>query len=242
MILFRTVVLSLLILALANVQLVRSSHRLTVLFLLDQSASIPAVARDAMVPFVTRQVAEHRDSTRSDRAGVIVFANEAQMEVPPIDDDLPLIDRFEGVDQLPTDATDLSAALRLAMATFPEDTARRVVIITDGNETIGSAAETAARLATAGVGIDVVPVQLPPADDVAVERIVLPADDPPRATVRSPIGVAAECPRGRRGRANNGAVETDSTAERHGSDDRRGGRRGAAGQNRLDFSRRTGSA
>ncbi len=72
--------------------------------------------------------------------------------------------------------TDLEAALNMAMALFPEDAAKRVVIITDGNENLGDAMKQATRMASSGVGIDVVPIRLASRSDVSVEKVVVPSD------------------------------------------------------------------
>ena len=71
--LFRTAVWSAIVLALAGVQLVRVSDRVTVMYLLDQSESIPQAKRQVMLDFVIRNVRRHRDRTREDRAGIVVF-------------------------------------------------------------------------------------------------------------------------------------------------------------------------
>jgi uncharacterized membrane protein len=174
--LLRTMVLLLLVLALANLQWLRKSDRMTVAFLLDQSDSIPVEDREAMVDYVVREVQLHRNRARRDKASVIVFGRSANIEVPPLDDDLPLVGRLESAGALVTDATNLEAAMKLAQATFPEDSARRVVIVSDGNENLGDAASVARQLADDGVGIDVVPIWLERDEDVAVERVALPVD------------------------------------------------------------------
>src|SRR5439155_12534331 len=58
--LFRTTVLTLLVLALAGVQLQKVSDRVTVIYLLDQSESIPKLTREAMLEYVMKDVAPHR--------------------------------------------------------------------------------------------------------------------------------------------------------------------------------------
>ena len=62
------------------------------------------------------------------------------------------------------------------MALFPKDAARRVVIVSDGNENMGNAMAESREMAEAGVGIDVVPVRYQARSDVAVERISIPPD------------------------------------------------------------------
>ena len=60
----RSAVLGLLILALAEAQIVRVSQRLTVIYLLDQSLSIPAAQREAMIEYVNAAVAQASEAGR----------------------------------------------------------------------------------------------------------------------------------------------------------------------------------
>lgn len=173
--LFRTIVVVGFVLAIAGVQLVWTSDRMTVMYLLDQSESIPEAKRQLMLDYVIRNVRKHRDPARQDRAGIIVFGREATIEIPPFDDDIPQLPRLESYIGR-RDATSLEAALVLAQASMPDDTSRRLVIVTDGNENLGSGEKLAARLADAGIGIDVVPVLLDAKAEVLVEKIDLPAD------------------------------------------------------------------
>ena len=66
--------------------------------------------------------------------------------------------------------------MKLAQATFPEDAARRIVLVTDGNQNQGNALEQAQAVAASGIGIDVVPVRYHSRAEVAVERVILPSD------------------------------------------------------------------
>ena len=165
----RTLVLALFVLALAEMQLVHTTDRLTVIYLLDQSASIPQERRETMVDYVNAAVGAHRE--HRDRVGVIVFGREATVEVPPFDDDVVLAGVESSVDP---NYTDLAAAMRLAQASFPEDASKRVVLVSDGDENLGDALEQAHTLAGAGVGIDVVPVHYPRGGEVIVERVSVP--------------------------------------------------------------------
>ena len=67
----RTIVFALLVLALAEVQWLRTSEKVTVIYLLDQSESIPLEKRQSMLDFVIESVRTHRDAGRADRAGVV---------------------------------------------------------------------------------------------------------------------------------------------------------------------------
>lgn len=171
----RTAVATALIVALAGIQFVWTDDRMTVMYLLDQSESIPVAKRDAMLQYVIRNVAAQRDTARADRAGIIVFGKEAAIEIPPFDEDIPDLRRLDSYLGR-KDATNLEAALKLAQAAMPDDTSRRIVIVTDGNENVGNARLLAVRLAKAGIGIDVIPVPLDITSEVLVEKIDLPPD------------------------------------------------------------------
>ena len=171
----RTLVWTTVVFALAGVQLVWVNDRVTVMYLLDQSQSIPQVKRQVMLDYVIRNVRRHRDRTREDRAGIVVFGRDASIEIPPFDDDIPALRRLESLHG-GTDATNLESALNLAQASMPEDTARRIVIVTDGNENLGQARKLAARVANSGIGIDCVPVILDAKNEVLVEKIDLPTN------------------------------------------------------------------
>jgi uncharacterized membrane protein len=171
---FRTLVLTLIVAALAEMQLQRTSDKLTVIYLLDQSLSIPEARRVGMIRYVNASIREHRQDEKGDRAGVIVFGRNAEVEVPPVDFDIQLMTRVESL--LDPEFTNLSGAMQRAMAMFPHDAAKRVVLVTDGNQNIGDALEEARAMADAGVSIDVLPVPLEQATEVSVESVALPAD------------------------------------------------------------------
>ncbi|MCA9121045.1 MAG: VWA domain-containing protein [Planctomycetaceae bacterium] len=173
---FRTLVLTLIVMCLAEVQLRKTSEKLTVIYLLDQSESIPLAKRQEMLQYVVDEVSEHRHADREDRAGVIVFGRNANIEIPPFDDDIAVLGGIDSYINLNTDATNLEAALKLAQASFTEDSAKRIVVVTDGNENIGDARTIASMLADDGIGIDVAPVKLTVRAEVAVEKVTLPPD------------------------------------------------------------------
>jgi uncharacterized membrane protein/Mg-chelatase subunit ChlD len=168
-------VVALLIAALAEVQLQQISERVTVIYLLDQSESIPAYQREAMLRYVKLEVEKHRNHERGDRAGIIVFGRDPTIEVPPFPSPVQL-PKLESLIDVKTDATNLAAALKMAQAMYKEDTAKRVVLVTDGNENLGDVKQAASILAQSGIGIDVVPIELTKGAEVAVERVALPSD------------------------------------------------------------------
>lgn len=172
----RSIVYLLLVFVLAKAQWPKTADKLTVIYLLDQSASIPKEKREFMLDYVHRSVSSHRRANKNDMAGVIVFGGNAKIEAAPFDGDLPLIGRIESGQGLKTDATSFEAALKLAKASFPEDSARRIVIVSDGNENLGDGLSMAQALAEDGAGIDVLPVELFASNEIAIDKVVLPTD------------------------------------------------------------------
>ncbi len=172
----RTLVFLLLVLSLARFQTKQATDRMTVFFLLDQSESIPVESRRFMLDYAASAVARHRHADQGDLAGVIVFGQDARIEVAPYDGDLPLIGRLESANSLRFDATNLEAALKIAKASFLEGTSRRVVIISDGNENLGNARRLARSLGREGIGIDVIPVKLLARSEISVLQVDLPSD------------------------------------------------------------------
>ena len=140
----RSLVLLGLILALAEIQVVKTSDRLTTIFLLDQSLSIPVQSREAMVKYVNAEIRKHRKDR--DRAGAIVFGRDAAIEIPPYDDNVQMASKVESI--FDPEYTNIAAAMKLAQASFPEDAAKRIVIISDGNQNLGNAVEQAQALAS----------------------------------------------------------------------------------------------
>src|SRR3954454_8481497 len=168
----RAAVITLIILALAEMQTVRRSDRLTTMFVVDASDSIPREQQKAAIEYVTEASRKRRIST-DDMAGVIVFGKGPRVEVPPAPSELNLLGIESTIDP---QNTDLGAALKLALASFPEDTARRVVILSDGNENRGNLLEQALAAKSLGVQVDALPMEYRYAFEVLVEKVSIPPD------------------------------------------------------------------
>jgi hypothetical protein len=103
--------------------------------------------------FVDQAVQKRGPARRNDRAGVILFGKRPRLVLPPAAVDRMPIDEL-AAGPIDGNYTDIAAALKLALASFPEGTAKRVVLISDGNENIGSAEEQAALAKQNDVQID----------------------------------------------------------------------------------------
>ena len=139
----------LVILALMGPQSVRENVGLATVFVMDRSDSISDADKKRSEEFVQEAVDKLGPD---DVSGIVVFGNQ------------PMIESVPGGKRQITDisgATDgsgsqLAAALRLAAATFPEGKSRRIVVLSDGNETSGDAVEAVQALSTDGVQVDFV--------------------------------------------------------------------------------------
>src|SRR5204863_10001648 len=173
----------LLALALSETHARQPDKNLTVIFLWDRSLSIPQeivgdhdAREDRLFAFINDSV-EHRGPGRDeDRAGVIVFGRRPRLELPP--GSVPELKFRKILSQIDDTYTDIGGALKLALASFPEGTGKRVVLISDGNENLGRAEEQARLARTLGVQIDVLPLAAGQRneDEVLVERVDAPQE------------------------------------------------------------------
>jgi len=173
----RVLILAGLCLALAGTKLLKSQDSLCVIFLVDGSKSISEDQRDLAVEYV-------KDATQNmhrgkDKLGVVVFGEDASLETAPSES--PQVDKLETITK--RDNTDIAQAARLGLASFPEGSAKRMVLLCDGNETLGRATEEARVAAANEVPIDIVRLHTPYENEVALDQVVMP----PRVKIGEPF-------------------------------------------------------
>jgi Ca-activated chloride channel family protein len=167
-----------LILALGGMQVRGGESPLAVMFVLDRSESVAGTAAASLRDLNALTAAMRA----GDRAGLIVFGAEATIE-RPVTSHLS----FSTVaTALSGTSTNIQAALRLAQATLPPDGARRIVLVSDGNETVGDAAAESTLAADTGVPIDVV---VPPAEQTATPIDVMRVTAPHTVRIGDPFVV-----------------------------------------------------
>ncbi|MFQ6101119.1 MAG: VWA domain-containing protein [Anaerolineae bacterium] len=151
----RCLIALLILLSLAGMQSVHGSDELAVVFLVDVSDSVSEPERERALSFVADALA---GMGPDDRAALVLFGDDALVE-RPMASALENGTSVAEIASIPrTNQTDLESAIRLGMALFPEGSARRMVILSDGLPTLGQA-EQAVQLAHAqGIQVDVVPL------------------------------------------------------------------------------------
>ncbi len=168
--LIRSLVILAIVATLAEIQQVKRNEDLTVIFLMDRSQSV----REQETRQESYMEAACKDIPPNDRVGVIDFARHAHLEQLPMKGGY-FLERGRLPEMPNPDRTDVAGAVRLAMAMFPHDTAKRVVLMSDGNDNMGDLLGEAQRAAGDGVTIDVVPLWYELHREVFFEKMVAPA-------------------------------------------------------------------
>lgn len=163
----RLVIVLCLVLSLAGLEMVRAADELAVVFLIDASDSMPLSSQNQAIGTVRQAMSGMK---AGDRAAVVVFGGDALVERL-----MSSNNQLGEITSIPrSDQTDLSAAIRLALALYPPDAARRMVLLSDGEATRGDV-DAAARLAAAsGVQIMVLPFGSPGNAEALVRSVNVP--------------------------------------------------------------------
>ncbi len=164
----RVLLLSALVGALAGLQLVLPVDRLAVVFVVDLSDSVGTAGREEALAYVRESLSTKKGE---DVAGIVAFGGDALVERLP--SELAEIDRIASTPV--RSATDVGAALRLATALFPDDAQKRIVLLSDGNDTTGSGQTEASLAAARGIQVETVLTGLDGRDEVLVERLTGPS-------------------------------------------------------------------
>lgn len=207
----RVGVIALMSIILAGPHLRREHNQLTVIGLLDVSGSVRRFADLPEMPELQVQTnleyLRHwfREATQTrapdDRFGLVIFDGRAAAISTPTRGDYP----DDHLDLTILEGTNIAEAIQLGLAMFPADTSKRLVLVSDGNETVGSALaaarEAAGRMgadlesilidASVGVPIDVVPIAYRVEQDSQVVRIEVPQNARPGQVIRVRIVLEA---------------------------------------------------
>lgn len=176
----RCAVVTLVVLALAGAHRVKLSDELTVEFVVDRSNSVPIDLQQRAFAYLADAATA---CGQKDRIAVIGFDGTATVEQPPMK--ALAIERIS--EPLEPNRTDLAEALRLGMALFPPDAARRLVVLSDGNENAGDVLAEAEHFKAAGVPIDVVPLLYQHQNEVVLERLRTPPTAATDETIQAQV-------------------------------------------------------
>ena len=174
----RLAVLLVMILILGGIRWQRQHKDVEVQAIVDVSRSVevnyrgfPRSSYIESVDSYLQSFAKDPSKRAGDRWGKITFQNWASIDALPSTslrlDARPIPKRGSG--------TDAATAIQLALATASKDAMHRFVLFWDGNNTAGDMEAAVAAAASAGVPIDVVPLQYDVQNEVMLDRFIAPS-------------------------------------------------------------------
>ncbi len=163
----RTWVLVFFIFALAEVEWLNRGEGLAVFFAIDRSSSIPQDDQQFSLAYVQERLEE---IPKGDQAGILFFGKDAAIQEIPSEN--VTLEEYQTI--INPEGTDIAGAINLAMAAFPEGKQKRIVLLTDGNQTQGDAEAAVRRAVSNGIDVRVLPLKYSYSQEVLVEDLVVP--------------------------------------------------------------------
>ena len=162
----RGIIAGLLILSLCGLSIKVTSKQVTTLFLVDMSDSNEQNLKE-IEAYIRGQI---DNMPKKNQAGVVVFGDDV------------LVDQFISDKKIFTElssspvstATNLEKAVSSALSIFPDESAKRLVLITDGLENAGSVAKMAGTVTAADIDVDVMKLEQGVGEEVYVSNVELP--------------------------------------------------------------------
>ncbi len=165
-IIMRALIAALLFMTLSGMSVKWKGDAKTTVFLLDISDSMKE-NRDIMLKFVADAV---KEKDAGDSIGVIAFGLDARVE--------QFVSKETVFSEFQTDvvktATNLENAVEMALYMMPEDSAKRIVLISDGVENEGNIKDTISEVAAAKCLVEVVKLDTVSAEEIYVSDVKVP--------------------------------------------------------------------
>jgi uncharacterized membrane protein len=166
-IILRCMTVIILVALLAKLTRTRKNEQLTLIAVIDRSQSIPARLQQASLDYLSTALA---NKPASDRLAVVDIAEAASISKLP-SGDIAIRQRNT---TLRGEQTKLADGVQMAMAIAPPNTAVRILLISEGNETAGDVKETARIAAINRIPIDVLPLRYEYDREVIFKRLAAP--------------------------------------------------------------------
>lgn len=163
---FRCVVMAFLILTVSGISIDKRQDMTTTIFLVDVSDSMASHSAEVQ-KYLSRVIS---DMPQKNQMGVVAFGSSTEVEQFVTDKRI-----FTAFGTHPvTTATNVEDALSTALALFPADTAKRIVLITDGQENEGSMMNMSTSLQSQNVELAVLPMEWEVGEEVYVDNLTVP--------------------------------------------------------------------
>ena len=152
-----------LVLALCGIHVQKVSDTETTIFLLDVSDSMSAQESE-MVEFVQKAI---KKAPKGEKMGIVAFGSDTKVE-QFVSDKVA----FSGIETTPlSTATNLEKAVQTAVAMYDADTAKHLVLITDGKENEGTLSNMTYTLTGNQVKVDVLKLENKVGSEVYIDGI-----------------------------------------------------------------------
>jgi uncharacterized membrane protein len=163
----RVLAVLILVVLLTRPMLVRENRSATVIAVVDRSQSIPAPLGEAALDYLSHAVTAGRGVNQ---LAAVDVAEDASISKLPSGD--TTIRRRNTT--LTGQQSRLATGVEMALAIAPPDTATRIVLLSEGNETEGDLKEAARTAAANGIPIDVVPLEYRYDRETLFKRLAAP--------------------------------------------------------------------
>ena len=170
----KILLVALIFLGLAEPKILMRTWNQCILFLVDVSNSIREDERKEIDAYLNLKITE---KGQEDRMGILNFGERVAILIPAVDltkqDLLTVFSHPIGLD-VNTGYTDIEGAMNMAINVFPEGYKKKIVLISDGNENAGKAANLYEKLRGINIEVDVIPIGGIFHEEVVVESIYAP--------------------------------------------------------------------
>jgi len=167
-IILRCITVIILVILLARPMLTRRNRQLTVIAVIDRSQSIPVKLHQESLDYLAKAL---KEIAPRDRFAVVDIAEAPSISKLPTNN----TEIRRRNTSLIGDQSKLADGVQMAMAIAPPDSAVRILLVTEGNQTAGDLKE-AARLAAANkIPIDVLPLRYQYDREVIFKRLAAPS-------------------------------------------------------------------
>lgn len=162
----RLLVMALVLGALFGFSITKKNAKTTTIFLVDASDSFKG-NQDTAVDQVKKALEK---LPSGEQAGVVAFGGDTNIEQFVTEKV-----QFEGLDSMPmTSETNLEQAVQTALSLYPENSSKRMVLLTDGSENAGDLCQMSSSLMAAQVDVQVVKWDSTPEGEVFISDLTVP--------------------------------------------------------------------
>jgi len=172
----RFIIIGFILTGLSEPQISMKTANICVLFVVDVSNSVSKKDINGIKEYILSKAEEKK---HDDRVGVLIFAEDASLVIPPSDlqekNNLTSefhLGEYTGVNP---GFTDIEGAVLLASRLFPEGFRKKIVLITDGNENTGKVAGIYDELNSKRITLDVLPTEGVKHNEVFLESLHVPS-------------------------------------------------------------------